>query len=48
VPPGAYDLSLNVVNFGSRERGPSATQSITVTDRAVTEVVISIDLAHSP
>jgi len=48
VPPGTYDLSVNAFNPGSRERTPSATQSITVADGAVTEVVISIDLAYSP
>jgi hypothetical protein len=48
VPPGTYDLYVNAFNPGSRERAPSATQSITVTDGTVTEVVISINLAHSP
>jgi hypothetical protein len=48
VPPGAYDLSVNVINAGPRDRGASATQSITVTDGAVTEVVLSIDLVHNP
>jgi hypothetical protein len=48
VSPGTYDLHVNAFNPGARERTPSATQSITVADGAVTEVVISIDLAHSP
>ncbi len=49
VPPGTYDLSVNGFNPGGREgRQPSATQSITVTDGAVTDVVISIDLARGP
>lgn len=48
VPAGAYDLYVNAFNSGSRERLQSATQSITVAEGAVTEVVISIDLAHRP
>jgi VCBS repeat-containing protein len=48
VPPGTYDLYVNGANPGARERTPSATQSITVTDGAVTEVVISIDVARGP
>jgi hypothetical protein len=48
VPPGTYELYLNAFDPGSRQRVPSATQSITVTDGAVTDVVISIDLGHSP
>lgn len=48
VPPGAYDLWVNAFNSGPRERGPSATQSVTVADNATTEVVISIDLARRP
>lgn len=48
VSPGTYDLHVNAFDPGARERTPSATQSITVADGAVTEVVISIDLAHGP
>lgn len=48
VPLGTYDLHVNAFNPGARDGRPSATQSITVADGAVTEVVISIDLAHSP
>ena len=48
VPPGTYDLYVNGASTVARERTPSATQSITVTDGAVTEVVISIDLARGP
>jgi hypothetical protein len=51
VAPGTYDLHVNAFSPGApdaRGRTPSATQSITVADGAVTEVVISIDLAHSP
>lgn len=51
VSPGTYDLHVNASSPGApdaRGRTPAATQSITVADGAVTEVVISIDLAHSP
>jgi len=48
VPPGTYELYLNAFNPESRERPTSATQSITVMDGAVTDVLISIDLGHSP
>ncbi len=48
VPPGTYDLSVNGSYPSDRERPLSATQSITVTDGAVTEVVISLDLARRP
>lgn len=48
VAPGAYDLHVNAFNPGARERTPATTQSITVADGAVTEVVVSLDLAHSP
>jgi hypothetical protein len=47
VPPGTYELYVSVFNPGSREQRPPM-QSITVADGAVTDVVISIDLAHSP
>lgn len=51
VSPGTYDLLVNVFNSGTpggRGRTPAATQSVTVADGAVTEVVVSIDLAHIP
>jgi hypothetical protein len=48
VSAGTYNLLVNAFNPGARERTPATTQSITVADGAVTEVVISIDLAHSP
>jgi protocatechuate 3,4-dioxygenase beta subunit len=48
VSPGTYDLSVNAFNPSTRDRNLAATQSITVADGAVTEVVISIDLAHRP
>lgn len=51
VSPGSYDLHVNAFSPGApdaRGRTPTATQSITVADGAVTEVVISIDLAPSP
>jgi hypothetical protein len=48
VSPGTYDLQVTAVNSGARDRRPSATQSVTVAEGAVSEVVISIDLAHSP
>jgi 5-hydroxyisourate hydrolase-like protein (transthyretin family) len=47
VPPGTYELYVSVFNPGSRERRPPM-QSITVADGAVTDVVISIDLAPNP
>ena len=51
VSPGTYDLLVNIFNPGTssgRGRPPAATQSVTVADGAVTEVVVSIDLAHNP
>jgi hypothetical protein len=48
VAPGTYDLHVNAFNPGVRERTPAITQSITVSDGAVTEVVVSLDLARSP
>ena len=51
VAAGTYDLHVNASNpdaLGARRQMPATTQSITVADGAVTEVVVSIDLAHSP
>lgn len=48
VLPGVYDLSVNSIDPGSRQRAPSATQSITVADNTITDVVVSIDLARNP
>jgi hypothetical protein len=51
VSPGAYDLLVNVFSPGTpggRGRTPAATQSVTVADGAVTDVAVSIDLAHIP
>lgn len=44
VPGGSYDLHVGAFIPGSRERTPSAKQLITVTDGAVTDVVLAIDL----
>ncbi|MFN2498193.1 MAG: carboxypeptidase regulatory-like domain-containing protein [Pyrinomonadaceae bacterium] len=48
VSPGAYDLHVNAINWGSRERAPFVTQLITVAEGGITEVVVSIDLGRNP
>ncbi|MBC8029946.1 MAG: hypothetical protein H7Z16_07530 [Pyrinomonadaceae bacterium] len=44
VPGGSYDLHVSTFIAGARQRPPSAKQSVSVADGAVTEVVVSLDL----
>jgi hypothetical protein len=44
VPAGSYDLFVSTFLPGSRQRPPSAKQSVSVADGGVTEVVVVLDL----
>jgi hypothetical protein len=44
VPGGSYDLHVSTFISGARQRPPSAKQSVSVADGAVTEVVVTLDV----